>query len=127
MPKPIIYPALADRISRLPRPTLVVTFYTQLQETQGLVELITKSAPTDALTEPGHIRVLTDLLISQCQLAKLILESAEPAPEREAALVSAQRAQMLDTLNEQLASASLLFPDSESFQQSKPSQGHGRK
>jgi hypothetical protein len=122
-PKPVIYLALADRISRLPRPTLVVTFYMQLQETQGVVELIAKSAPTDALTEPGHIGVLVDLLISQCQLAKLILESVEPAPEREAALVSAQRIQILETLDQQLSAAKTLFPDAESFQQSKPVQG----
>jgi hypothetical protein len=123
MPKPIIYPAVADRISRLPRPTLVVTFYTQLQETQGIVELIAKSAPTDVLTEPEHIQVLADLLISQCQLAKLILESAEPAPEREASLVAAQRAQILETLDQQLSAAKALFPDAESFQQLKPVQG----
>ena len=42
-PTPTIYPAIADRINRLPRPTLVVTFYMQLQETMGLVVRFTQS------------------------------------------------------------------------------------
>jgi hypothetical protein len=116
-PVPTIYPAVADRISRLPRPTLVVTFYMQLQETMGLVAVIENSEPRDEIVTGGHIQSLADLLISQCQLAKMILSSAEPDPTREAALVTAQRRVMLRQLDEELAAARLVFPNAEGFQQ----------
>lgn len=116
-PTPVMYPAFADRINRLPRPTLVVTFYMQLQETQGLIAVLENSEPRDEIVAGGHIQVLADLLISQCQLARMILSSAEPDPAREAVLVSAQRTTMLKVLDEQLASARQLFPNAEAFQQ----------
>jgi hypothetical protein len=55
MPTPIMYPAFADRINRLPRPTLVVTFYMQLQETQGLLSVLENSEPRDEIVTSGHI------------------------------------------------------------------------
>lgn len=116
MPRAIIYPAVADRISRLARPTLVVTFYAQLQETRGMVELVAKSAPTDALVETGHIRQIAGLLIAQCELAALILQEAPPAPDQETALVAGQRAHLLAVMEVQLSSARLLFPDTDAFQ-----------
>jgi len=116
-PVPTIYPAVADRISRLPRPTLVVTFYMQLQETMGLVAVIENSEPRDEIVTGGHIQVLADLLINQCRLARMILSSAEHDPTREAALVMAQRAVMLRQLDEELAAARLAFPTAESFRQ----------
>jgi hypothetical protein len=115
-PTPTIYPAVADRINRLPRPTLVVTFYMQLQETMGLVAVLENSEPRDEIVTGGHIQVLADLLISQCQLARMILSSAAPDPERETALVTGQRNIMLKVLDEQLASAQQLFPNAEAFQ-----------
>src|SRR5712691_4524410 len=48
-PAPTIYPAIADRISRLPRPTFVVTFYSQLQEMKGMLAVIENSAPGHSL------------------------------------------------------------------------------
>src|SRR5215467_10155707 len=119
-PEPVIYPAIADRIARLPRPTFIVAFYSQLQETKGVVALIANSPPTDEFITPGHIQQLTDLLISQCQLARFILTNAEPVPCREGLLVAAQRAHMLKVLDEQLVAAKHLFPDAESFQQQAP-------
>ena len=116
-PVPTIYPAVADRINRLPRPTLVVTFYMQLQETMGLVAVLENSEPRDEIVTSGHIQVLADLLISQCQLARMILSSAAPDPDRETALVTGQRNVMLNVLDEQLASARQLFPNAEAFQQ----------
>jgi hypothetical protein len=116
-PTPVIYPAVADRIGRLPRPTLVVTFYSQLQETRGLVAVIENSAPTDNIVTGDHIQALADLLISQCQLTRIIVSSAEPAPAIEAALVAGQRSHMLKVIDEQLASAKQLFPNAESFAQ----------
>jgi hypothetical protein len=114
-PSPIIYQAVADRIGRLPAATLVVTFYMQLQETRGLVAVIENSAPTDEIVTAGHIQVLADNLISQCQLARLILSSVKADPDREVELVTKQRSYMLKTLDEQLAAAKLLFPNAQSF------------
>ena len=114
-PTPVMYSALADRINRLQRPTLVVTFYMQLQETQGLISVLENSEPRDEIVVSGHIHVLADLLISQCQLARMILSSAELDPTREATLVTDQRATMLKVLDEQLASARQLFPNAEAW------------
>jgi len=114
-PDPIIYPAVADRIRRLPRPTLVVTFYTSLMETRGVVAVIAHSPPVDEPITAGHIQGLADILIHLCQLAKMILSSAAPAPDREAALVAGQRAHMLKALDEQLAAAKQAFPNADSF------------
>ncbi len=116
-PNPIIYPAVADRISRLPRPTLVVSFYTRLHETRGVVAVIVHSPPINEPITPNHIQGLADLLISQCQLAKMVLSSAAPDPDREAALATLMRDQMLKVIDEQLATAKELFPNAESFQQ----------
>jgi hypothetical protein len=118
-PEPVIYPAVADRISRLPRPVLVVTFYMQIAEARGMAELLANSPPVDELTLPGHIQQMADLLISQCQLAQLILSNAEPNPAQETAVVAAQRKHILSVLEHQLAQAKLAFPNAESFQNRK--------
>jgi hypothetical protein len=113
---PTIYPAIADRISRLPRATLVVTFYMQLQETMGMVGVIEGSEPPTKIVTGGHIQGLADLLISQCKIARMILDSAKPDEGHEAKLVAAQRAVMVRQLDEELAAARLIFPDAETFQ-----------
>jgi len=114
-PTPIIYPAIADRISRLPRPTLVVTFYTQLQETRGLVAVLENSPPREEIVTGAHIFQLADLLISQCQLAQFILSNAEPDADTEAKLLAGQRAHILKVLDEELAAAKVAFPNADSF------------
>jgi hypothetical protein len=92
-----------------------VTFYMQLQETMGLITLLENSEPRDEMIASGHIQVLADLLISQCQLARMILSSAELDPVREATVISNQRTHMLKVLDEQLASARQLFPNAETW------------
>jgi hypothetical protein len=73
MPEPIVFPAVAGLIGRLPSPTLVVTFYMQLRETAGLLAVLEGSArPGEAATKI-HVQGLADLAISQCQLARFIL------------------------------------------------------
>jgi hypothetical protein len=114
-PTPVVFPAVASLIGRLPCPTLVVSFYIQLQETSGLLSVLEHGAPPDEILTGGHIQGLADLLIRQCQLARSILSSAELAPDREAALVAGQRADILKVLDEQLAAAKQEFPDAESF------------
>ena len=115
-PTPVVFPAVAGLIGRLPRPTLVVTFYMQLQETRGIVAVIESNAPAGEIVTGSHIQVLADLLISQCQLARFILSAAEPEPDREVALVARQRSHLLKVLDEQLAAAKQLFPNADSFQ-----------
>ena len=44
-PNPVVFPAVASLIGRMPNPTLVVTFYMQLQETRGLLAVLENGAP----------------------------------------------------------------------------------
>jgi hypothetical protein len=113
-PAPVIFPAVADRISRLPRPTLVVTFYMQLAETTGMIDLLANTGKPQELTEFGMVREIADLLISQCQLAHLILSSATVQPDEDPLLI-AKRREMVALLEKQLAEARRLFPDAPSF------------
>lgn len=85
----------------------------QLAEARGMAELLASSAPVDEITLPGHIQQLADLLISQCQLTKLILSNVEPNPTHDVAVVAAQRRHMLDVLEHQLAQAEIAFPNAE--------------
>ena len=114
-PEPIIYRSVADRISRLPRPTLVVSFYNRLSETRGLVALIVNAPPTGQFTTPSDINGLADLLISQCQLARMILSSTEPDTVQESKLATEMRNTMIGNIDEQLEIAKHLFPQAESF------------
>ena len=114
-PAPIVFPAIASMISRLPSSTLVVTFYMQLQETPGLITTIENAFPADALVTGAHIQMVADLLISQCQLARLILGKARETPDNEMTLATRQRAHMLRVLDGQLAAAQEVFPNAESF------------
>jgi hypothetical protein len=114
-PKPVIYPAIADRVSRLPRPTLVVTFYMQQAETRGMIELITNTAPSNEFITFQGVREITDLLISQCQLAHQILRTAPEQPDEDPLLL-AKRAAMVTQLDGQLRLARGVYPDAPSFQ-----------
>jgi hypothetical protein len=113
-PAPVIFPAVADRISRLPRPTLVVTFYMQLAETRGMVDLLANTGNPQERTEFGMVREIADLLVSQCQLAHLILGTA-PIQLDEEPLFTAKRREMVAQLETQLREARQRFPDLPSF------------
>jgi len=114
MPEPVIYPAVADRVSRLPRTTLVVTFYTQLAETRGMVELLSNTGNPQELVEFGMVKEIADLLISQCQLAQLVLSSS-PVPADEEPLLTSKRRIMIAQLEQQLDMARRQIPDAQSF------------
>ena len=117
-PEPVIFPAVANRVSRLSMATLIVSFYSRLHETRGVIEIIVLAPPAPPAVEklgPKHIQGLADLLISQCQVAKMILESVEQSTIKETELVRARRLHMLRQIDEQLATARLLFPKAESF------------
>jgi hypothetical protein len=92
-PEPIVFPAVADRVSRLPSATLIVSFYSRLSETRGVIEIIVLAPPVAQLIPPAveklaqhNIQGLADLLISQCQVAKMILESVDTDGIKETAL-----------------------------------------
>ena len=114
-PAPIVFPAIASMISRLPSSTLVVTFYMQLQETPGLITTIENAFPADATVTAEHIQTLADLIISQCQLARFILRNARGTTKNQTTLAGKQRIHMLKVLDEQLAAAQEVFPNAPSF------------
>jgi hypothetical protein len=95
--------------------TLIVSFYTRLHETRGVVAVIVNSPPTNSLITPGHIRGLADILISQCQLARLILASGWADSLEESELAIKMRETMIQRIDTQLASAKKVFPNAESF------------
>lgn len=126
-PEPIIFPAVADRVSRLPSATLVVSFYSRLSETRGVIEIVVLAPPVVQLIPPAveklasyHIQGLADLLVSQCQVAKMILESIDADGIKETPLVRARRLHMLKMIDAQLASAREIFPNAESFHPHAP-------
>ena len=104
----------------MPNPTLVVTFYMQLQETQGLLAVIENEIPPNEVLVGGHIRVLADLLINQCQLARSILSSPEASSEKGEALLAGQSSSLCKILDEHLAAAKKEFPDAELFHGNRP-------
>ena len=113
-PEPVIFPAVADRISRLPRPTLVVTFYMQLAETRGMIDLLANTGNPQEWTDFGMVREIADLLISQCQLAHMILTTAPLQPDEDP-LLTAKRHQIVAQLEHQLEEARRRFPEAASF------------
>jgi hypothetical protein len=114
-PSPIVFPAVANMVSRLPWANLAVTFYMQLQETRGLIAVLENAFPGNTRVTGAHIQMLADLLISQCQLARFILRKARGRSGTEATLALQQRIHILRVLDEQLTAARDVFPNSESF------------
>lgn len=114
-PHPVVYPAVADRLSRLARPSLVVSFYTRLEEMRNVVDVIAFSPPPSEIMGPGHIQQLADILISICQIAKFILAAPESDSEHEKALASAVRKRTTEMMDEQLVHTKTAFPNAESW------------
>jgi hypothetical protein len=77
----------------------------------GLLTVIQHAFPPNAAVTGPHIQGLADLVISQCQLASLILKSAPPG----IGLAAEKRSHMVRVLDEQLAAANQVFPNAESF------------
>ena len=87
-PEPIIYRSVADKITRLPRPTQVVSFYTRMTELDGIGALITNSPSETPNITPNEISGLVNLLITQCQEAQAILSNVASDPVSEAVLAN---------------------------------------
>jgi hypothetical protein len=114
-PEPIIYRSVADKITRLPRPTQVVSFYTRMTELQGIAALVVSSPSEGPNVAPNDILGLADLLITQCQEAQAILSNIALDPASEAQLADGLRSHMLAAIDQQLKQAKAFFPDSEAF------------
>ena len=114
-PRAIIYPAVADRVSRLARPALVVSFFTRLEEMRCVVDVLAFNPPTDEIVTSPYIQQLADLLISVCQIAKLLLEKPESDTQHEDDLAAAIRATTTRMIDESLAAAKIAFPTAESW------------
>lgn len=79
-PQPVVYPSVAGQISRHPKSELIVAFYTGLQETRSMVEIITEAQHRGPLLKRKDVEGLGILLREQCRLAREIIrhESAQP-------------------------------------------------
>lgn len=114
-PRPIVYPAVADKVSRLARPALVVSFFTRLEELRCLIDVLVHSAPAGEILTAAHMRQIADLLISVCQIAKFLVEKPESDIKHEETLAAAIRQRTAIMLDEQLVAAKAAFPDAESW------------
>ena len=117
MPEPTIYRAVAGRVSRLPRATQVVNFYTRLSEIHGIAAVIVSAPPLDGDITGNDIKALADLLILQCQVAHALLSNIESDAASEAVLADGLRQSMLVALDQQIKQAKQFFPDAESYGQ----------
>ena len=114
-PRSIIYPAVADRVSRLSRPALVVSFFTRLEEARNVIDVVAYSAPINEIMTGAHIQQLADLFISICQIARFLLESPDSSEQHEAQLAAAIRNRTTQMIDESLAAAHITFPNAESW------------
>jgi hypothetical protein len=114
-PEPIVYRAVADKISRLPRPIQVINFYTRMAEVDGIVTVIINSPTIGSTIDPEHIHGLADLLITQCHDAQAILKNATPDETAESVIAERLRLQTIAAIEQQLQQAKLSFPNSEAF------------
>ncbi|HEY3908907.1 MAG TPA: hypothetical protein VGM07_03350 [Stellaceae bacterium] len=74
-PDPIVYKAIADRISRMPYdPQLVVSFYAHLAYTQQTIQIIVVGAPGDDIPAM-EVEKVAENLITTCKLARVIISN----------------------------------------------------
>jgi hypothetical protein len=78
MPRPIIYPAIADKIGLLVRPQRVVSFFARIEELGMMVRAYSHNPAAQAsVVEPIQIRAFVEALIDVAQFAQLIIEESE--------------------------------------------------
>lgn len=72
-PDPIVYKAIADRISRMPYdPQLIVSFYARLAYIQQTIQVIVVGGPGDDILATEAEKVAENL-ITTCKLARVII------------------------------------------------------
>jgi hypothetical protein len=104
MPRPVIYPAIADRLGLLNNPTAVVTFFTKMSVVESMVAVI--GAQPDMLRSIP--REIVQAWIDICEMGKCIL-MAEPEAKRE--VDRRAREDVLKKIEEAVASARKTFPE----------------
>jgi hypothetical protein len=107
---PVVYPAIADRIGRIPFPQQVVSFYTRIAEAQAIIEIIAKGPAHDTPVTADLAQTIAESFITALQLAKLILQPVSNPNLDEQVLELTQR-----NIDQALVAAHENFPDAESF------------
>lgn len=120
VPEPVIYPAVADRVSRLPSAMLVVAFFSGLAELRGLVSLIANSKPEDPIVEIPQVDSLAEMLVHLCILAAQILDRQGAVSAAESQTASKVRQVIRNRLDHQINRAKLVWPNAEWYQEETP-------
>jgi hypothetical protein len=108
--EPVIYPAIASRIGRLPFPQQAVSFYARISEAKTLVEATSNSPDRAQHVSAGLATAIADSFITACQLARGIIEHV-PNPHLDNQVIKITR----ENIDEALSKARQAFPDAESF------------
>jgi hypothetical protein len=116
-PQPILYLAAAERISRVPRPALVVAFYNGLAEVQATVNVIMRRASESANLEPRDVEGLGVLLLSQCMLARQILAHPKPPQNQDVELIKQMLLAIINALDKEIETSKKIFPTVRDFEQ----------
>jgi hypothetical protein len=108
MPKPVVYPAIADRLGRLQDPQRVVTFFTRMSEVEAMAEVIgaQRDRAIPFLTGADVVKIAT-AWIDICQIGRLVIAEERSAPDLE----SQTRAIILERIDETLARARTTFTE----------------
>jgi hypothetical protein len=115
-PTPTLYAAAAGSISRVPRPTLVITFYLGLVETEKCVNVIASTPSPNLFLTPIDVEGLGILLAEQCRLAKRILEEYSVPEGREKELVTRMLTILIAMLSDEIAASEAHFPTTQQYQ-----------
>lgn len=107
---PAVYPAIADRIGRIPFPQQVVAFYTRIAEAQAMIQIVAKGPTHDVPVTPALAQTIADSLITALQLAKAIVEHVPNSNLSELIIEATRR-----NIDDALAAARRNFPNAESF------------
>ena len=107
---PVVYPAIADRIGRIPFPQQVVSFYTRIAEAQAIIETVAHGPAHDTPVTPALAQTISESLITALQLARAIVGHV-PDPNLEKQLVEIT----LRNIDAALEAARRNFPNAESF------------
>jgi hypothetical protein len=116
-PTPTIYPNAAAAVSRLPRPSLVISFYLGLAETEKTVRVILTTPSPNIFLTPIDVQGLGVLLREQCFIARQILSQSTVPPVRDADFHRQMIEGIVTMLDAELAAAQGVFPTVQEYQQ----------
>ena len=107
MPDPVVYRATADRISRLPYGSLLVTFHARIAESVQMATILAVTArpvinpggpPTEPLLDDAKARTLATGWLDICNIAQTILRKKAGAEELVDAAIAATLTEVDETL-----------------------------